>query len=178
LQVVVFTHDTRLVSSLRRLQLPATTLEICRNARSTLVVQEISSPVQRYLGDARSVLKAEGLGDELPFRVVPGFCRLALEAACQERIYRVRLARGESFEDLDAEMQDCRLLELLAFALLDDRQRAGAIPDFLKANQGKRECSALFDSKEGAHGRFQGTWRDLDELVLSTGFLCQRLLGA
>src|SRR5690606_39096994 len=86
LQVVVFTHDMRLVSSVRRQQLPATILEVHRHANSRLEVREFVTPHIRYLKDASAVAYSKGTSDELPRRVVPGFCRMAVEAACQERI--------------------------------------------------------------------------------------------
>jgi hypothetical protein len=86
------------VEAVRRLQLPATILEVQREQDSVLRIQTSSTPVRRYIGDAKAVLRAEGVGEELPKRVVPGSCRLAIEAACMDRIHRDRLRTGDSFE--------------------------------------------------------------------------------
>ena len=43
-------------------------------------------PVERYLEDARALVRTSDLPEEVGRRVVPGFCRLALEAACIEAL--------------------------------------------------------------------------------------------
>jgi hypothetical protein len=162
LQVVVFTHDHRLVEAVRRLQLPATILEVQREKDSVLTVQTSSTPVQRYIADAKAVLWAEGVGDELPKRVVPGFCRLAIEAACTDRIHRNRLRTGESFERIADDVRRAGLLDLVAMALFGDGQRAKDVLPHLNKNGRKNEALAIWNCKQGAHGKPAG---DLVELV-------------
>ncbi len=176
LQVVVFTHDTRLVSSLQRLQLPTHVLEVRRHVNSRLEITPLSTPVERYLKDADSVALAKGMGDELPYRVVPNFCRLAVEAACQEKIYRVRLARGESFESLEERLKSLSLFDRVALALLDDEKRGSEVAGHLKTNGALRERDALFQMKAGSHGGTNATNTNLRDLIHWTRKLCQRIL--
>jgi hypothetical protein len=57
-------------------------------------------------------------------RVVPGLCRLALEAACMETVRRRRLARGESYGDVERLLGESDGLAALAgLALFDDAKR-------------------------------------------------------
>ncbi|HVL98224.1 MAG TPA: AAA family ATPase [Egibacteraceae bacterium] len=85
-QVVVFTHDERLADAVRRLDLPARVLEVTRRAESVVEIREVDDPVSRLLGDARVLASTDDLGEGVANRVVPGFCRAALEAAgCSPR---------------------------------------------------------------------------------------------
>lgn len=161
LQVVVFTHDHRLVEAVRRLQLPATILEVHRQKDSMLEVRTSSTPVKRYIDDAKAVLWARGVGDELPKRVVPGFCRLAIEAACLERIHRARLRAGESIESIADEVRGAGLLPLVAMALFGDRERAEHVYEHLNRSGRKKEASAIWSCKQGAHGKPVGDLTDL-----------------
>src|SRR5690606_22051356 len=56
-QVVVFTHDDRLPEALRRLQLPATIVEVVRRENSEVELRQVRDPVRLYLDDARAVAK-------------------------------------------------------------------------------------------------------------------------
>ena len=80
-QIVVFTHDDRLPEAIRRLRLDATMLHVDRRARSAVAVQTSRSPVQRYLDGARGYARSDRLPPEVQARVVPMFCRNAVEAA-------------------------------------------------------------------------------------------------
>ena len=87
-QIVVFTHDDRLPEAIRRLRLDATMLHVDRRARSTVDVQVSRSPVQRYLDGARGYAKPDRLPPEVQARVVPMFCRSAVEAAAANIVRR------------------------------------------------------------------------------------------
>ena len=52
-----------------------------RRARSSVAVQASRSPVQRYLDGAKGYARADRLPPEVQERVVPMFCRSAVEAA-------------------------------------------------------------------------------------------------
>lgn len=178
LQIVVLTHDSRLMNSLWRLQLPCNVLQVRRNVGSRLTVERCDPAYERYLRDAERLAKGEGLGDELPRRLVPGFCRLALEAACNQRIFTDRLARGATFSEVDELIaQAQRLLARLALALLGDAAKAGDIPQYLKQNNGSGECKAVFRMKE-THGAGSTLTRpDLVTLTHRTRDLCKRVLA-
>ena len=83
-QVVVFTHDDRLPTAVRRLQIPATILSVTRRPKSRVELKTSLDPVQAAIEDARAVELSDGLPDEVSRRVVPSLCRQAIEAACLE----------------------------------------------------------------------------------------------
>lgn len=178
LQVIVLTHDSRLTTSLRRLQLPCSVLEVRRSAGSVLNVRTCDPAHERYISDAWRLAKQDGLGDELPRRLVPGFCRLAVESACNQRVFKDHLLRGATFREIEDKLTEVQSLqERLAFALLGDPTRAADIPGFLKSNGGKGECNAVFQMKE-THGAGSAFTRDeLVTLTRRTRDLCTRVLA-
>jgi hypothetical protein len=100
-QVIVFTHDDRLPEAVRRLGLPASIVGVTRRARSVVEVRAISDPVRSLFDDARAVALTEDLPKRVAARVVPGFCRTSIEAACMEKVRRRRLAKGEPHEQVE-----------------------------------------------------------------------------
>ncbi|MEZ4234399.1 MAG: AAA family ATPase [Polyangiaceae bacterium] len=178
LQVVVFTHDTRLVGAVRRHQIPATVLEVQRRANSRLEVKEFVAPHIRYLKDANAVVYSDGTGDELPRRVVPGFCQLAVEAAAQEVIYRNRLGSGATYEEIEELLSDrTNLLSLVAFALFDDPARGGEVASYFKKKGATRELDALFKMKQTHGSSAAGAQIALKDLIRDTKEVCRIILG-
>lgn len=100
-QVIVFTHDERLPEAVRRLDIAARIMRIQRRARSRLEVVAARPPSDRYIGEALAIAKAPDLPAEVVARVIPGFCRSAIEAACAERIRRQWLAQGTPHAEID-----------------------------------------------------------------------------
>jgi recombinational DNA repair ATPase RecF len=126
-QVLVFTHDERLPEAVRRLNLSARVLEVTRRPGSLVEVRAAQTPVERYIADARALLK-EDAPAEVAERVVPGFCRHALEAACVEAVRRRRLARGEHHAAVEAELaRASKLYSKLSLALFDDAGKGSQV---------------------------------------------------
>ena len=172
-QVIVFSHDDRLPEAVRRLGLPARILRVTRRANSLVEVQEARDPVSGHLDDARAVMKTDDLRADVKARVVPGFCRLALEAACVTVIRTRRLRAGASHDDLDALLAEhVKLYPLMALALFDDAVRVGDVLARLKklADRGPEVFKAC---NAGAHESFDG---DLDGLVYDTERLATAVL--
>ena len=92
-QVIVFTHDDRLPEAVRRLDIPAEIVEVTRRDASVVDLRRALDPVGRYLEDALAVAGTADLPSSAAARVVPGLCRLGLEAACMEVVRRRRLGR-------------------------------------------------------------------------------------
>ena len=90
-QVVVFTHDDRLPEAVRRLDIAAEIVEVTRRDASVVELRRALDPVGRYLEDALAVAGTADLPSSAAARVVPGLCRLGLEAACMEVVRRRRL---------------------------------------------------------------------------------------
>lgn len=171
-QVIVFTHDQRLPEALRHLGLPAHVIEVTRRPGSVVDTRPARTPVIGYLDDARTLVKTPELPDAVRRRVVPGFCRSALEAACMDAIRARRLKRGESHQAVEQLVNsNATLNKLAALALFDDSERAG---DVLKRLNkiGKWAGDAFKDCNSGAHDPHTG---DLELLVTDSGRLAEAL---
>ena len=92
-QVVVFTHDDRLPEAVRRLGIDARILEVSRREGSEVELRPALTPIERHIQDARSLVNTDDLPLDVARRVVPGFCRLAIEAGCVEATRRRRIGQ-------------------------------------------------------------------------------------
>jgi hypothetical protein len=160
-QVVVFTHDDRLPEAVRRLAIPATVFEVTRREGSAVDVRRSKDPVSRYIEDAMAVAHTEGLPAQAARRVIPGLCRLAVEAACTETVRRRRLGRGDSHamvEDLLVSLNGTR--PLVALALFDDDKRTSdVLPRLNKERKDYADVYRLVN--EGSHVELPGPPIDL-----------------
>jgi recombinational DNA repair ATPase RecF len=174
-QVVVFTHDDRLPEAVRRLGIDATVLEVTRRESSAVEVRRGRDPVARHIEDAMAVAYTENLPAPAAKRVIPGLCRLAIEAACVETVRRRRLARGErhaDVEDLLAGLSGTK--SYAALALFDDAGRAGDV--LPRLNKESKESADLFRVlNEGAHGAMETGYRV--EIVRRSEKLAQWIQG-
>jgi hypothetical protein len=101
-QVVVFTHDDRLAESVRRTAPLARIVQVERGVGSKVEVVECQSPARRYLEDAQELLRDQHLPDEVLRTAIPGFARLAMEAAAHEVFFRRRLTGGADRQKVEA----------------------------------------------------------------------------
>ena len=152
-QIVVFTHDDRLPEAIRRLRLDATLLHVDRRAQSSVDVQESRSPVQRYLDGARGYAKPDRLPPEVQSRVVPMFCRSAVEAAAANIVRRRAAQHGTSLSDADEQIAEARTLrETLALVLFGDAGRQGEVGGEIKRRYGDATATLVTALNRGAHG--------------------------
>lgn len=171
-QMIVMTHDDRLPESLRRLGLPHTIKEVTRRPGSVVTIRETTDPVMQYFWDARAVAKDGQLMDGVASRVVPGLCRLGLEAACAERVRRDQISAGTPHADVETMLDNAqKLTQLTALALFGD---AGAGAKVLpKLDWWARSLADAFrDCNEGAHKGFGG---NLVGLVNEASSLAERI---
>ena len=103
-QVVVFSHDDRFASAVRRApkDVPTKVLEVIREANSQVTPVITYSPADRYLRDAFGIVKDTDLPDDTLRRVLPGLLRMALEAQARETYFARELSRGASHEDVES----------------------------------------------------------------------------
>ena len=160
-QLVVFTHDDRLPEALRRLGLPHTLLQVTRRPGSVVQVEKAHDPVVQYFLDARVVAKDEELSDLVASRVVPGFCRNGIEAACVEAVRRRRIGRGESHQSVEDAVVGRKTMELAALALFDDENQGGQVLAEINKRWDRRAGNAFRDCQKGAHQGFGGSLLDL-----------------
>ncbi|HET6551564.1 MAG TPA: hypothetical protein VFG79_24060, partial [Solirubrobacter sp.] len=152
-QIVVFTHDDRLPEAIRRLRLDATMLHVDRRARSTVDVRVSRSPVQRYLDGARGYAKQDRLPPEVQARVVPMFCRSAVEAAAANIVRRRAVQEGAPLEAADEALAEARTLrETLALALFGDAGRQGEVGGEIRSRFGNTAAGLVTELNRGAHG--------------------------
>jgi hypothetical protein len=171
-QVIVFTHDDRLPEAIRRLQLPATVWEVVRRERSVVELNKNDDPVTRYLDDAHALASTKGLSEEARGVVVAGFCRSAIEAACQEKVWARRLATGARHADIERALADAHTLyQLAALALFDDPDRGGDVITRL-SRYGPWAVDAFKAVKAGTHAGYAG---DLNALVSDVSRLARQL---
>lgn len=164
-QVIVFTHDDRLPEATRRLGLQATVMSVTRRERSAVDVKETGDPVAAYIDDARAVAKTSELPADVAARVIPGFCRSAIEAVCMEKVRMRRLAKGALHEDVERLLTDnAKTHPLMALALFDDEKRTANVLGTLN-KLGSWAADVFMACKEGAHEKFNG---DLDVLIDDT----------
>jgi recombinational DNA repair ATPase RecF len=136
-QVVVFTHDDRLAEAIRRLDIAAEIIEVTRREGSVVDLRRALDPVGRYLEDALAVAGTAGLPSSAAALVVPGLCRLSLEAVCMEVVRRRRLTRGDPHAAVQKALGEAEhLAGLAALALFDDVTRAGEVLGHLQQKAG------------------------------------------
>ena len=151
-QVVVFTHDDRLPEAVRRLGIAASHVEVTRRGKSVVEVRRGTDPVARYLDDARALVRTEGLAADVAARVVPGFCRNALEAACTDAFRRRRLLRGAIHRDVELALESATTLTAkAALALFDDSARGGDVLSGINSRYGRSAGDTFKDCNSGSH---------------------------
>jgi ABC-type lipoprotein export system ATPase subunit len=164
-QVVVFTHDDRLPEAVRRLGIPATAFGVTRRANSVVEVRPVTDPVSGHLDDAKALAMTSELPRDVAARVIPGFCRAAVEAACMEKIRRRRLMRGELHDDVEELLAaNAKPHPLMALALFDDERKTADVLSRLK-KLGKWSADVFQAVKAGAHVQHEG---DFDDLIKNT----------
>ncbi len=171
-QVIVLTHDTRLADAMRALDIAATVIEVVRREQSIVELRRIQDPVQRYIDDAFAVAMSRNVPTEA-LRVIPGFCRLALEAASSLAVTRRLLHQGRTYAEVQATLEKPTTLNMwLALALLNDAERAGDVAGFLV----KQHPWAVEAVKECNRGTHSGRWfGDVRELIRSVERLTKTL---
>ncbi|MBJ8348840.1 AAA family ATPase [Antrihabitans sp. YC2-6] len=102
-QVIVFSHDDRLASTIRQMSVDARLVEVTRGAASTVTVQETLNRAERYSKDAFALLVDDNVPDDVKNRVAPGLFRLAIESAAQDIFYSKRYRAGVSRADAESE---------------------------------------------------------------------------
>jgi hypothetical protein len=145
---------------------------VTRRSKSVVEVRQTSDPVTRLIDDARAVALTDDLPNEVASRVVPGFCRAAVEAACMEAVRRRRLARGDTHDAVEELLAaNAKIYPLIALALFDDESRTNDVMGRLQ-RLGPWAVDAFKICKMGAHERHEG---ELKSLIDNSHRLAQQL---
>lgn len=169
-QVVVFTHDSRLPEAVRRLRIPATILEVVRRERSEIDVVPSDDPVERALKDARTIASHPRLPVQVGPAVLPGLCRVALDAAFVEMARRRLLGEGADHDTVERRIAEARPTGRIA-ALALGVGSTGEVARWLTQNIGPWAgdvfvaCNKGTHDPEQFHQRFQGKGDDPIEYV-------------
>ena len=99
-QVIVFTHDDRLPSAIRRSRVNARIIEVVRGANSTVSVVESTRPATRLLDDAYAVAADDAVPAKIKRAAIPALCREAVEAAAWD-LYSAKAFAGGSVPSRD-----------------------------------------------------------------------------
>jgi ABC-type Mn2+/Zn2+ transport system ATPase subunit len=172
-QVIVFTHDERLPEAVRRMDIKATILSLTRRPKSVVEVRTALTPVRAHIEDALALVHTTELPRDILSRVVPGFCRAALEASFMQVVRRRRLAAGRQHGEVEEELSTAlKFTPLASLALFDDKDRGGDV--MKRLNQFGSWAGDVFrQCKEGAH---RGTSADLKILIRDAEKLTERVL--
>ena len=129
-----------------------------RRDKSQVEIRQTADPVTFYIEDARAVALTKELPAEVAARVVPGFCRAAVEAACMEAIRRRRLGRGEPHDEVEQLLaRNTKTNPLLALALFDDEQKGSEVLSTLR-NKFSAEAVETFWGLPLRHTRARRRW--------------------
>lgn len=151
-QVVVFTHDERLPDAFRSLGLEARVLEVRRMPGSQVSVRQMLGPAERYLDDARAIVRTDGYPESARDRVVPGLCRRAVEATAVDLGRRRLLAEGRPFDEVEASVVELKKLRShIAFALFGDAGRHGEVDDRLRSLLDGAAVGTMIQLNKGSH---------------------------
>jgi hypothetical protein len=101
---------------------------VTRRENSEVELTTTVDPTQQNLDDAEAIAMDSAVPEELARRVVPGYCRAAIEAAAIEIVRRRRIGRGESHRDIEKLLEtNAATRSLLSLALFDTANRGAEV---------------------------------------------------
>ncbi|WP_156819647.1 hypothetical protein [Pseudonocardia sp. HH130630-07] len=150
-QVVVFSHDDRLASAVRRMEIDATILQVTRMRQSAVTVRQIADPVDVYLDDARSVAHEEELTDTVRRDLVVTLCRNAFDALAVRSVQTTKLGTGATHAEVEALLnKHGATRDRIAVALFGEADRRNDVEGHFRARPWVREV--LRACMRGGHG--------------------------
>jgi hypothetical protein len=173
-QVIVFTHDERLPEAVRRLGIKTTILSVTRRPKSVVEIRPALGPIRAHIEDALALVHTTEMPKDVLQRLVPGFCRAALEAAFTQVVRRKGLAAGKPHADIEDDLtQAGKTTKLAALAFYGDRERHADVMGRL--NQfGSWAGDTYKACNQGAH---QATTADLSVLIDNAEKLANRIVA-
>ncbi len=172
-QVIVFTHDDRLAEAVRRLTIKCSLLSVTRRPKSVVEVRCALDPVKASIEDALALVHTTELPRDILRRLVPGFCRAALEATLMTVVRKQKLAAGMTTGDIEEQLKAAnKLTPLAALAFFGDKDRGSDV--LRRVNQYGTWAGDVFQQcKEGVH---VGVTVDLNDMIKDTERLTERVL--
>ncbi len=177
-QVIVFTHDERLPEAVRRLAIPARVMRVSRRASSNVQVDVAKDPTDALLDDARQVVKGETVPATVAEKVVPGICRMALEATLNDIARRRLLAAGAGHGEVEERIAGARRLwERLSLAAKGTVVADADIQSWARNKLDVKSVELLFSLNRAAHGN-QVHGLSMADLPADTRTLTRRITEA
>jgi hypothetical protein len=174
-QVIVFTHDDRLPQALRYLGIDANVVQVTRRGGSVVELKVVRDPAQTHIDDAFAIANTSELPESARRLVVPGNCRLAIEAVLNDVARRKLLAAGTGHAEVEERLAGITTLnKRAALALFGDDDRAGEVLTRL-GTYGKWAQDAYQAANKGTH---DGKVGDLFQLARDTERLVDKLRTA
>ena len=141
LQLIVFTHDKRLLEALHWQGIKHTQINVTRAEESVVTCEPVSDPVSQRIADARMLAEEAVADGEFRHRRNATYqCRRAIEAACL-RAVRGKFARqGFSHQQIESKVEvalrnkDTTTLRLLALAMFEDVDKQRDVRPRMKDN--------------------------------------------
>ncbi len=147
-QVVVFSHDDRLASTIRETGTDARLIEVVREAGSKVTARDSLSPAQLHVDDVFALFLDNQLPDEIRDRVMPGLFRLAVEAAAKQAYFTKQSQAGRSRAEFEKDWAAAKKVKArLALAIHGD-----AAADLTKWFNAKPERRSSFRLANAVHG--------------------------
>ena len=145
-QVVVFSHDDRLASTIRETGTDARLIQVVRETGSKVTVDDNVNPALRQVDEVFALLKDDRLPDDVRDRVMPGLFRIAVEAAAKQAYFTRRaLAVSRRVDTEEAWTSARKTRTRLALAVLGDA--SGDVTPWLDAKPERkrslRVCNAV-----------------------------------
>ena len=157
-QVVVFTHDPRLWEAVRRMGRSLTCIQVTRGPLGQVRLDTAIDPVEFHLREVDRILGAKGqVGEAVCAALVPGLCRLAVEAHLTSRIRGRELGRGGTHQQVDDLLDGQGTKELFATWFFGDPKEWRRAGPHLAETDPDLEKAAVVLCR-GAHAEgFDGT---------------------
>src|SRR5262249_34361324 len=149
-------------------------ISVTRRPQSVVELRTSLDPVRANIEDALALVHTTELPKDVLRRIVPGFCRAALEASFTHVIRRRGLAAGRTHADIEDDLTSAgKPARLAALAFYGDKDRGGDVMGRL--NQFGAWAGDTFRAcKEGAH---EATSTDLSLLIKDTEKLAMRVIA-
>jgi hypothetical protein len=110
-------------------------------------------PARRFLRDARKLTVGAGVPGPVAARIIPGFCRLAVEAVLTDVVFRDQLGRGVPITDVEQTVADVNTTRgLAALAIWGDPERQADVMGWLNKELGAWAGTTFKECNKGAHG--------------------------
>lgn len=150
-QVVVFSHDDRLASTIRETGTDARLIEVVREAGSKVTTRDNLSPALRHVDDVFALLNDTRLPEDVCRRVVPGLFRLAVESAARQAYFTRQSLAGRGRVEFEKDWATAKKTSTrLALSIFDDP--AADLTKWLDAKPERRNTFRLVNTVHGDSG--------------------------